>query len=168
MSTPKPSDKRYAVLFVCTGNICRSPTAHGVFLQQLEQAGLSQQVEVDSAGTHGYHRGEPPDDRSVAHAAQRGYNLSALRARRVELVDFERYDLILAMDSGHLELLSERCPSAHVHKLQRFTAWCQRHDGLDVPDPYYGGAAGFEAVLDLIVDGCTGLLTHVRKQCEAT
>jgi protein-tyrosine phosphatase len=168
MSGQEPSDKRYAVLFVCTGNICRSPTAHGVFLQQLEQAGLNHRVEVDSAGTHGYHRGEPPDERSIAHAAQRGYDLSTLRARRVEAVDFERYDLILAMDRGHLELLSERCPSAHAHKLQRFTTWCRRHDGLDVPDPYYGGAAGFEAVLDLIEDGCTGLLTHVRKQCDAT
>lgn len=154
----------YAVLFVCTGNICRSPTAHGVFLHQLRQAGLLGRVQVDSAGTHGYHVGDPPDERSQAHAARRGYDLSTLRARRVEDLDFARHDLILAMDRGHLALLTERCPPALRHKLQTFTFWCRRHRALDVPDPYYGDARGFEQVLDLIEDGCTSLLAHVRER----
>lgn len=154
----------YAVLFVCTGNICRSPTAHGVLLQQLERAGLTARVQVDSAGTHGYHRGEPPDERSQAHAARRGYDLSPLRARQVTAEDFEIYDLILAMDGGHLELLAQRCPAGQEHKLQRFTRWCSRHTTDDVPDPYYGSAQGFEQVLDLVEDGCAGLLAHVQAR----
>lgn len=157
----------YAVLFVCTGNICRSPTAHGVLAQRLEHAGLAARVRVDSAGTHGYHRGDPPDERSQAHAAQRGYDLSALRARQVSMEDFELYDLILAMDSGHLELLVQRCPDTHRHKLQRFTAWCSQHHSRDVPDPYYGCAQDFEHVLDLVEDGCAGLLQHIRRQLAA-
>lgn len=157
----------YAVLFVCTGNICRSPTAHGVLVQQLVRAGLATRVRVDSAGTHGYHRGDPPDERSQAHAAQRGYDLSTLRARQVSMEDFELYDLILAMDGGHLELLVERCPDGHRHKLQRFTAWCSQHRSRDVPDPYYGGARDFEHVLDLVEDGCSGLLQHIQRQLGA-
>ncbi len=157
----------YAVLFVCTGNICRSPTAHGVLVQQLERAGLAARVQVDSAGTHGYHRGDPPDERSQEHAARRGYDLSALRARQVTAEDYLQYDLILAMDGGHLELLAERCPAAHRHKLQRFTAYCSCHTGRDVPDPYYGSARDFEQVLDLVEDGCSGLLQHVRAQLQA-
>ncbi len=157
----------YAVLFVCTGNICRSPTAHGVLAQQLERTGLAARVQVDSAGTHGYHRGDPPDERSQEHAARRGYDLSLLRARQVTADDFETYDLILAMDRGHLELLAERCPPAQQHKLQRFTAYCSRHTGLDVPDPYDGGAQDFEQVLDLVEEGCTELLLHIRRQLAA-
>ena len=157
----------YAVLFVCTGNICRSPTAHGVLTLQLERAGLAARVQVDSAGTHGYHRGDPPDERSQEHAARRGYDLSILRARQVTAEDFETYNLILAMDRGHLELLAERCPPTQRHKLQRFTAYCSRHTGHDVPDPYDGGAQGFEHVLDLVEDGCSGLLQHVRTQLAA-
>lgn len=157
----------YAVLFVCTGNICRSPTAHGVLAQQLERAGLATRVQVDSAGTHGYHCGDPPDERSQEHAARRGYDLSTLRARQITIEDFDAYDLILAMDGGHLELLIERCPDVHRHKLQRFTTYCRRHTGRDVPDPYYGGASGFEQVLDLVEDGCSGLLQHMQKQLQA-
>lgn len=159
-----PPTPAYAILFVCTGNICRSPTAHGVLLARLEQAGLAGRVQVDSAGTHGYHTGEPPDERSQAHAARRGYDLSGLRARPVMAEDFEQYDLILAMDGGHLELLTERCPPALRPRLQRFTAWCTQHQTRDVPDPYYGGPQGFEHVLDLVEDGCAGLLAHVRTQ----
>lgn len=154
----------YAVLFVCTGNICRSPTAHGVFLKQVHEAGLQRRVRVDSAGTHGYHVGDPPDERSQHHAARRGYDLSELRARRVEEDDFARHDLILAMDQGHLALLTQRCPPELRHKLQAFTQWCQRHSTTEVPDPYYGDARGFEHVLDLVEDGCAGLLAHVRVQ----
>ena len=154
----------YAVLFVCTGNICRSPTAHGVLVQQLERAGLATRVQVDSAGTHGYHRGDPPDVRSQEHAARRGYDLSTLRARQVTAEDFKQYDLILAMDGGHLELLEQHCPPKLRHKLQRFTTYCSRHAARDVPDPYYGGAQGFEHVLDLVEDGCAGLLAHVQTK----
>ncbi|MFO6421515.1 low molecular weight protein-tyrosine-phosphatase [Hylemonella sp. W303a] len=154
----------YAVLFVCTGNICRSPTAHGVFLKQVQLAGLQRRVLVDSAGTHGYHVGDPPDGRSQAHAARRGYDLSGLRARRVEEDDFARHDLILAMDQGHLALLTQRCPPELRHKLQAFTRWCQQSSATEVPDPYYGDARGFEQVLDLVEDACTGLLSHVREQ----
>ncbi|EGI77932.1 low molecular weight protein-tyrosine-phosphatase [Hylemonella gracilis] len=154
----------YAVLFVCTGNICRSPTAHGVFLKQVHEAGLQRRVRVDSAGTHGYHVGDPPDARSQHHAARRGYDLSELRARRVEEDDFARHDLILAMDQGHLALLTQRCPPELRHKLHAFTRWCQRHSTNEVPDPYYGDARGFEHVLDLVEDGCAGLLAHVREQ----
>jgi protein-tyrosine phosphatase len=108
--------------------------------------------------------GDPPDARSQAHAARRGYDLSMLRARRVEEQDYARHDLILAMDRSHLALLTERCPPAQRHKLQTFTRWCQQPAPHDVPDPYYGGAQGFEHVLDLIEDGCAGLLAHVRAQ----
>ncbi len=159
--------KSYAVLMVCTGNICRSPTAHAVLQARLQAAGLSQQVRVDSAGTHGYHSGSPPDERSQRHAARRGYDLSALRARRVTAADFTRHDLILAMDRGHLELLRERCPPLLHDRLQLFTRWCSRHDVQDVPDPYYGGADGFEYVLDLVEDACDGLLRHLRQQLQA-
>lgn len=163
MSSDCPASD-YAVLFVCTGNICRSPTAHGVFLRHLQIAGLQTRVRVDSAGTHGYHVGDPPDERSQAHAARRGYDLSALRARRVEEQDFAHHDLILAMDRGHLALLTNRCPPDMRHKLQAFTLWCRQFRAVDVPDPYYGDAQGFEQVLDLVEDGCTGLLAHVREQ----
>jgi len=159
--------KSYAVLMVCTGNICRSPTAHAVLQARLQAAGLSQQVRVDSAGTHGYHSGSPPDERSQRHAARRGYDLSALRARRVTTADFTRHDLILAMDRGHLELLRERCPPLLHDRLQLLTRWCSRHDVQDVPDPYYGGADGFEYVLDLVEDACDGLLRHLRQQLQA-
>jgi protein-tyrosine phosphatase len=154
----------YSILFVCTGNICRSPTAHGVLLHQLQANGLAARVQVDSAGTHGYHQGDPPDERSQAHAARRGYDLSGLRARVLVAEDFTRHDLILAMDGGHLDILRQRCPPALQHKLQRFTVWCQTHQAHGVPDPYYGGAQGFEHALDLIEDGCAGLLEHLRLQ----
>jgi protein-tyrosine phosphatase len=121
-------------------------------------------VRVDSAGTHGYHVGDPPDARSQHHATLRGYDLSDLRARRIEEDDFTRHDLILAMDQGHLALLTQRCPPELRHKLQAFTRWCQRHSAAEVPDPYYGEARGFEQVLDLVEDGCAGLLAHVREQ----
>jgi len=155
--------KDYGVLMVCTGNICRSPTAHAVLQAKLRAAGLSRHVRVDSAGTHDYHSGSPPDERSQQHAARRGYDLSALRARRITAADFARHDLILAMDRGHLELLRERCPRPLHDRLHLFTRWCLRHDTQDVPDPYYGGAADFEYVLDLVEDACDGLLQHLRQ-----
>ncbi len=158
--------KPYAVLFVCMGNICRSPTAHGVFRHQLLERGLSARVQVDSAGTHGYHAGRPPDERSQAHAAQRGYDLSDLRARQLLPRDFERYDLVLVMDQDNHEHARELCPPGHLHKLRRFTEFCLQRTAQVVPDPYYGGEQGFEHVLDLVEDACAGLLAHVQVQLE--
>ena len=139
-----------SILFVCTGNICRSPTAEGVLRGMAAQKGMA--LRVESAGTHGYHVGEPPDARAQEHARRRGYDLSAQRARRVAARDFEEFDLILAMDRGHLAILGHACPPAHRHKLRLLLA-----EG-DVPDPYYGGPEGFERVLDLVEAACRELL----------
>jgi protein-tyrosine phosphatase len=146
------------VLFVCTGNICRSPTAAGVFAHFVRQAGLQDAIQVESAGTHGYHVGNAPDERAQAHALQRGYDLSALRARQVRKRDFEEFDLIVAMDAGHLQILQDNCPPAHQAKLRQLIR------GRDVPDPYYGGAEGFERVLDLLEAACLALLSELREK----
>lgn len=150
-----------AVLFVCTGNICRSPTAEGVFRQKVESAGLANRVQCDSAATHGYHIGSPPDPRAVTHAAQRGYRLDSLRGRLVTPDDFQHFDLILAMDRGHYDHLSRMRPSDGdgVAELRLFLG-----DGAEVPDPYYGGGEDFERVLDLIEEGCAPLILEVRKR----
>jgi protein-tyrosine phosphatase len=155
-------DRPYGILMVCTGNICRSPTAQAVLQAKLHAAGLAPRVRVDSAGTHGYHCGSPPDERSQAHAARRGYDLSGLRARQITAADFERHDLVLAMDRGHLQWLRARCPSALHERLQPLTRWCRRHAAHEVPDPYYGGAEDFEYVLDLVEDACEGLTWHLQ------
>ena len=152
----------FSVLFVCMGNICRSPTAHGVFRHKVMEQGLSNAVEVDSAGTHNFHPNSPPDERSQAHAGKRGYDLSDLRARQIQDSDFEKFDLILVMDLDNLALLQEQCPSMHQHKVRRLTEFCLQFDSAVVPDPYYGGTRGFEHVLDLVEDACNGLLQHVR------
>ncbi len=152
-----------SVLFVCTGNICRSPTAHGVFLEMVRSAGLAQRVRVDSAGTHDYHVGEPPDARAQAHALRRGYDLSTLRARQVADADFTAFDRILAMDRGHLKILRNRAPAGYGG-LQLFMDYATRSPGPDVPDPYYGGADGFEHVLDMIEQAAAGLLQSVAGQ----
>lgn len=154
------------IVFVCMGNICRSPTAHGVFRHLVRQAGLVEQVHVDSAGTHNYHPGEAPDPRSQRHARQRGYNLSDLRARQVRATDYENADLLLCMDGDNLAELQSECPPQHQHKLRRLTEFCVRFDSDVVPDPYYGGAHGFEHVLDLIEDACAGLLAHVIQALQ--
>lgn len=154
----------YSVLFICMGNICRSPTAHGVFRQKVIDHGLAHGVRVDSAGTHNYHPGSPPDERSQAHAARRGYDLSDLRARQILRADFETYDLILAMDWDNLALIQAACPPQHQHKLRRLTEFCQHHHSPVVPDPYYGDARAFEQVLDLVEDACEGLILYVKRQ----
>ncbi|SFU31444.1 protein-tyrosine phosphatase [Polaromonas sp. YR568] len=154
----------YSILFVCMGNICRSPTAHGVFQQKVTERGLAKVIQVDSAGTHNYHPGNPPDERSQAHAVKRGYDLSALRARQISDSDFERHDLILAMDWDNLALIQEECPPEHLGKVRRLTEFCLKHDRQVVPDPYYGGKDGFEHVLDLVEDACEGLLRYLEQQ----
>jgi len=155
------------ILFVCLGNICRSPTAEAVVraLAALEAPELG--VEVDSAGTAGYHIGEPPDPRMRAAAARRGYNLNALRARIVEPRDFERFDLILAMDRENLAVLQRRAPEAAHARLRLFLEFSPDGEPQEVPDPYYGGPNGFEQVLDLVESAARGLLNYLRQRARA-
>lgn len=153
----------YKILLVCMGNICRSPTAHGVLRHRLHQAHLSGVVTVDSAGTHNDHPHAPPDIRSQRHARQRGYDVSDLRARQVTEQDFAQADLILAMDWDNLALLQGMCPTEHQSKVRRFAEFFQSASQTSVPDPYLGGEAGFEEVLDLVEDGCAGILQHLAS-----
>ena len=152
------------VLFVCMGNICRSAMAEGVFRHLIRQAGLDDVVTVASAGTHAFHAGEGPDKRAQATAAKRGYDLSGLRARRVEDVDFERFDLILAMDWDNLSLLQQMAPKKAHHKLQLLMRFATEHESATIPDPYYGAQQGFEQALDFIEDACAGLLEVARRR----
>jgi protein-tyrosine phosphatase len=156
--------RKFSVLMVCMGNICRSPTAEGVFRHRVREAGLQEQVRIDSAGTHDYHVGSPPDERSRHHAGLRGYDLSGLRARQVHPLDFERFDLILAMDRENLALLEDDCPQEHRGKLRLLMEFAPEGLAEVVADPYYGGTRGFETVLDHIESACDGLLRHVREQ----
>jgi protein-tyrosine phosphatase len=149
------------VLMVCTGNICRSPTAEGVLRAKAAAAGLADRLHIESAGVAGYHVGEPPDRRSQAHARKRGYDLSALRARRVRPADFESFDWLLAMDKGHLRELELLAPAGHSAHLSLFMEFAPGHAGHDVPDPYYGGAADFDRVLDLVEAASEGLLERL-------
>ncbi|HEX7643796.1 MAG TPA: low molecular weight protein-tyrosine-phosphatase [Burkholderiaceae bacterium] len=158
------SDKKFRLLFVCMGNICRSPTADGIMRQLVADAGLAHMIEVDSAGTHNYHPGEAPDARSQAAAHKRGYDLSPLRARKVEDADFERFDLILAMDRDNLANLKRRCPGEHAGKLRLMMEYAAKYDAAEVPDPYYESTRGFEIVLDYLEDACAGVLAEVKKQ----
>ena len=152
------------VLFVCTGNICRSPTAEGVFAAELVRQGLDDGVATDSAGTHAYHVGEPPDQRSIQAARLRGYDIEHLRARQVRPSDFERFDLILAMDSGHLRQLRGQCPSEYQDRIRLFLDFAPETGVKNMPDPYYGGPQGFEHVLDLVEAGVRGLITHLKTE----
>jgi len=152
------------VLFVCMGNICRSPTAHGVFLKMIDDESLSHLIEVDSAGTHAYHVGEPPDPRAQAAAARRGVDLASLRARKVTAEDFEVFDYVLAMDHDNHQRLEMICPVGHEGKLHLFLDFAAEQQEDEVPDPYYGGASGFEKVLDLIEDASAGLLQDIRSR----
>ncbi|MBI4755124.1 MAG: low molecular weight phosphotyrosine protein phosphatase [Betaproteobacteria bacterium] len=148
---------------VCMGNICRSPVAEAVTRSMLHEHGLSHRIAVDSAGTHGYHVGHAPDGRMQSAARRRGFELSDLRARQVEDADFERFDLILAMDRDNLAYLMERCPRTHRHRVRLFMGYASHRGREEVPDPYYGGAAGFETVLDLVEDAARGLVENLRK-----
>lgn len=146
------------------GNICRSPTAEAVFRHYVEQAGLSNEILIDSAGTHDYHIGESPDRRAQQAARQRGYEMAALRGRQVEPEDFHRFDYVLAMDRSNLLNLKRLRPSDADSHLGLFLEFARSHAEREVPDPYYGGADGFEHVLNMVEDASEGLLTHLRKQ----
>jgi protein-tyrosine phosphatase len=152
------------VLFVCTGNICRSPTAEGVLRKLVADAGLADRIAVASAGTHGYHVGEAPDARAQAHARRRGYDLSRQRARRFAREDFHAFDLILAMDREHQAMLARLAPPSSEEKLRMMLEFARGAAGDEVPDPYYGGPDGFELVLDLIEDAAAGLLDHLKAE----
>jgi len=154
------------VLFVCLGNICRSPMAEGVLRKLVEEAGLADRVEIDSAGTHAYHVNEPPDPRAQAAAARRGIDISRLRGRQVQREDFARFDYILAMDEENYAHLQARCPPGHAHKTRLFLEYATRATTRVVPDPYYGGESGFDRVLDLIEDAAAGLLAEIRERLE--
>jgi protein-tyrosine phosphatase len=152
------------VLFVCMGNICRSPTAEGVFREHVRRHGPGLDIEIDSAGTHDYHVGEPPDPRTVKAAARRGIDLTSLRARQVQDEDFERFDLILAMDRlNHATLLDRSAPEHHV-RIRMLLEFAGETATVDVPDPYYGGAKGFDDVLDLVQSAADGLLGEIKSR----
>jgi protein-tyrosine phosphatase len=155
------------ILFVCLGNICRSPTAEAVLRELAAREAPELTLEVDSAGTAAYHVGQPPDPRTRAAAARRGYDLGALRARAVEPADFERFDLILAMDRDNLKSLLRRAPSHAHERLRLFLEFSPDAAPEDVPDPYYGGPNGFEEVLDLVEAATRGLLSHLRQRTRA-
>ena len=153
-----------SVIFVCMGNICRSPTAQGVFAKLVENQGLADFIVIDSAGTHAYHIGEPPDARASAAAMNRGIDLSSQQARRVGPDDFERFDYVLAMDNDNYEILATSCPSGYESRLRLFLEFAPDLEAREVPDPYYGGTSGFERVLDMIEQASAGLLADIRQQ----
>ncbi len=164
--------QKISVLFVCMGNICRSPTAEGVFVRKVHEAGLGERIRIDSAGTHAYHIGNPPDERMQRAALRRGYDLSSLRARKVEAQDFTRFDYILAMDADNLAILQQlraqldaASVRAHLGLMMDFAEAKASHPH-EVPDPYYGGEAGFERVLDMIEIASDGLLKRISRRDE--
>jgi len=154
---------KVSVLFVCMGNICRSPTAEAVFRHYVDNAGLSESILIDSAGTHDYHIGHQPDLRSQHAAQQRGYDMSRLRGRQVESLDFERFDYVLAMDRANLAILQYLAPRGCKKQVGLFLDYAHHHNEREVPDPYYGGEQGFECVLDMVEDAAQGLLQHLRQ-----
>jgi len=155
------------ILFVCMGNICRSPTAEGVLRKLAQERAPGLQLEIDSAGTHDYHLGEPPDARAVAAAARRGIDLRALRARQVEARDFSRFDMIVAMDHLNREVLLDRAPLEYRDRIRLFMEFAGDPRVSDVPDPYYGGPLGFEQVLDLAEEAAAGLLEELLDLAQA-
>lgn len=155
------------ILFVCLGNICRSPSAEAVLRAIAEREAPELGIEVDSAGTAGYHIGEAPDERSQEAARRRGYDMAPLRARIVEPEDFERFDLILAMDESNFTVLRRRAPAAYRERVRLFLEFAPDAEVTEVPDPYYGGPLGFERVLDLVESAARGLIEHLRERARA-
>jgi protein-tyrosine phosphatase len=152
------------ILFVCLGNICRSPAAEGIFKYKVEEQGLEGCFHIDSAGIYGYHEGELPDYRMRKHASRRGYHLTS-RSRPIAYDDFLKFDLIIGMDDSNIQNLKRLAPDIESHrKIRRMIDYCRRHPDDHIPDPYYGGASGFEHVLDLLEDACTGLLDELRQR----
>lgn len=157
---------RIAVLVVCTGNICRSPTGEGVLRELAARRGLADRVTVRSAGTHDYHVGECPDSRTLKHARQRGYDLSAQRAMQLSREHFEEYDYILAMDRGHLRIMRNMAPPDARARIGMFLEASSRWKGADVPDPYYGGAEGFDLVLDMVEEAAERWLDRIEAELD--
>jgi protein-tyrosine phosphatase len=156
----------YRVLLVCMGNICRSPTAEGVLRYFIKINNLGDKIEVDSAGTHGYHVGEAPDSRTQRAAAVRGYNLSQLRARKVARQDLDYFDLILAMDKSNLDNLKRMATPEQQERMRLFMSYARNFDDDEVPDPYYGLGHGFDLVLDMVEDASLGLLDEIKKKLK--
>jgi len=150
------------VLFVCTGNICRSPTAEGVFQALVAAEDLAGEVAVDSAGTHGWHEGNPPDRRSIAAAARRGVDIAAQRSRPITAADFNTFDYLIAMDGDNFDILSDKCPPDARARLDYFLDFAPEVGMREVPDPFYGGERGFDDVLDMIEAASAGLLGDIR------
>jgi len=155
--------RKTKVLFVCMGNICRSPTAEGVFRDKMRKTGMEKQIEIDSAGTHDYHAGSAPDVRAQKTAQEHGYDLSMLRGRQVSDQDFAVFDYVLAMDRDNLNNLLRRCPPQYKHKVKLYLAFSRRFPNLNVPDPYYGGNKGFKQVLEMVEDAADGLLAEIAR-----
>ena len=158
------SDKKVGVLFVCMGNICRSPTAEGFFRKVVTDAGLAEAIHIESAGTHAYHVGAAPDRRAQAAAERRGVTLSSIRARRITEEDFATFDHILVMDKDNLGELLERAPEEHRSKVRLFLEFAGTGPSAEVPDPYYGNASGFELVLDLVEQASERLLKQIQAR----
>ncbi|AEG31234.1 low molecular weight protein-tyrosine-phosphatase [Thiomicrospira cyclica] len=152
------------VLFICMGNICRSPTAHAVFRKLVEQAGLVNKIRIDSAGTHAYHIGNPPDPRSMETAASRNIAMADLRARKVAFSDFYEFDYLLVMDDHNYQLVIELGPREEHHRVSYLLDFAPEVGRKDVPDPYYGGPQGFEQVFDMVETACANLLSTIRQK----
>ncbi|MEQ9208983.1 MAG: low molecular weight protein-tyrosine-phosphatase [Pseudomonadales bacterium] len=155
---------KVSVLFVCLGNICRSPTAHGIFEKRLRDRNLQDQILVDSAGTGDWHLGKAPDPRAQSYAQNRGYDISHLRARQIEPSDFELFDYILAMDNQNLANIRSMQPADYRGHVSLFLDFLDEEEGREVPDPYYGGAQGFELVVDMVERACDNLLENIRSR----
>lgn len=155
--------ERVSVLFVCLGNICRSPTAHGLFRDLVKKKGMQEQILIDSAGTGDWHIGRIPDSRATMHARIKGVDISDLRARQISAVDFDKFDYILAMDRQNLSDLESMCPDNFDKHLGLFLDFASAYEEVEVPDPYYGGKGAFSLVFDMVMNGCEGLYADI---CE--